>query len=294
MTARILRGDAAAAALEIEDRGQLAYLRGLGVTPGLAIIQAGDDPASHSYVTRKIAIGERYGIRVVHDRFPAACTREELFAAIRRRNDDPLTHGVIVQLPVPDPIRGCEEEIAALISPGKDVDCFHPSNLGLLFRGAPRFIPCTPAGIIYLLKHYGIPTQGKIVAIVGRSLIVGRPLALLLARKGDGDATVIKCHSRTPDLPALLRLADIVVAAVGVPGVVTGAMLKPGATVVDVGVNRVADPGAPRGYRLVGDADFASVSAVAGAVTPVPGGVGPLTVAMLMHNVIRAAAGGRV
>lgn len=286
---RCLRGDAPAAALLAEVAARVAALRASGIAPGLAVISAGADPATAVYVRRKAAKAAELNIGVRHICYPETVTGAELLAAIDGVNADPAVHGLIVQLPLPGALRGCEAEIAERIAPRKDVDCFHPENIGLLVRDTPRFLPCTPAGIIHLLQHYGIASCAKVAVVIGRSLIVGKPMALLLARRACGDATVIHCHTATPDLAQFTRLADIVVIAAGRPGLLTADMIKPGAVVIDVGMNRLPDPAAATGTCLVGDCDFAGLQGVAGAVTPVPGGVGPLTVAMLLRNVVLAA-----
>jgi methylenetetrahydrofolate dehydrogenase (NADP+)/methenyltetrahydrofolate cyclohydrolase len=219
---------------------------------------------------------------------PASITTEALLERVQGLNADPKVDGILVQLPLPKQVD--ERKIIEAVDPGKDVDCFHPQNVGLLAIGEPRFQPCTPAGVIELLRRSGHTTRGKRVTVVGRSNIVGRPLALLLTHRGEmADATVTVCHTKTPDLAAECRRADILIAAVGRAGCITGDMIQPGAVVVDVGVNRVDDPSTEKGYKLVGDVDFDAASKVASAITPVPGGIGPMTIAMLLVNTLTAA-----
>jgi len=264
--------------------------------PGLAVVLVGDDPASRVYVRNKEKGCERVGYRHWTHRLPVATPEADVLDLVARLNADPGVDGILVQMPLPAPLDA--DRILAAVDPAKDVDGFHPWNLGLLVSGQPHTVACTPRGVLRLLQHYGIPTAGKHVAIVGRSVIVGRPLALLLNLKGAlGDATVTMCHSRTPDLAAHTRRADIVVAAVGVPGLLGRDHIAPGAVVIDVGINRVDDPAARKGYRLVGDVVASELEGHAGALTPVPGGVGPMTIAMLLENtweamVRRQEAGG--
>ena len=272
--------------LETGIAAEIGALRGRGVEPALAVILAGDNPESQAYVGRKRKMAEKLGLRSVECNLPAGISQRELEAEIHRLNGDPDIHGVLCQLPLPGHLDG--NRIPELIDPLKDVDCFHPYNFGLLARGTPRFVPCTAAGILALLAHYRIALSGRQVVVIGRSNIVGRPLSLLLSQKGH-DATVTLCHSRTADLPRIASRAHILVAAIGSPEWVVPEMIAEGATVIDVGVNRVEDPSRPRGYRLVGDVDFEAASARASAITPVPGGVGPLTVVMLMRNTVLAA-----
>ncbi len=256
--------------------------------PGLAVVLVGDDPASRVYVAGKEKACARVGFRQVTHKLPATTSQQELLELIAALNADPAWDGILVQMPLPPHLDAAV--VQAAVDPAKDVDGFHPENLGLLAAGRPRFVPCTPRGIVALLRHHGIPVRGRRVAIVGRSLIVGKPLALLLARKGEsGDATVTICHSATRDLAAVTREAEIVVAALGRPASLTREHIAPGAVVVDVGINRVDDPGAKRGYRLVGDVAGEALDGWAGAYTPVPGGVGPMTIAMLLQNTWEAA-----
>ena len=278
--ARILSGKEFAARIKEDAARGVAELKAAGVLPRLAVIIVGSDPASEVYVRNKQRTCEELGIRSDHIALPAETTKEELLACIEELNVDPEVHGILVQLPLPAQIAEDEEEILSHIDPRKDVDGFHPVNVGHLVLGAPGLRPCTPAGCIRMLDYAGIPIEGAHAVIIGRSNIVGKPMAHLLLER---NATVTIAHSRTADLAARCREADIVIAAVGKPELVRGDWLKPGATVLDVGINRIA----PK--QLVGDVDFDAAAAVAGAITPVPGGVGLLTVAMLMENVVQAA-----
>lgn len=257
-----------------------------GYVPGLATVLVGDDTASATYVRSKQRTCEALGIRSVGHHLPATATQEEVEGLVASLNADPNVNGILVQLPLPKHID--EEAVLNSISLEKDVDGFHPVNIGrLAMKGRePLFIPCTPHGCIVLLEKTGVKISGAEAVVVGRSNIVGLPVAMLLQER---NATVTICHSRTRDLREHLQRADIVVAAVGIAELITGDMLKPGAVVIDVGINRKDDPTAKRGYRLVGDVDFESAKEVAGAITPVPGGVGPMTIAMLMQNTLRAA-----
>ncbi len=278
--ARILSGKEFAARIKEDAARGVAALKAAGVLPRLAVIIVGSDPASEVYVRNKQRTCEELGIRSDHIALPAETTKEELLACIEELNVDPEVHGILVQLPLPTQIAEDEEEILSHIDPRKDVDGFHPVNVGHLVLGAPGLRPCTPAGCIRMLDYAGIPIEGAHAVIIGRSNIVGKPMAHLLLER---NATVTICHSRTQNLAAIARTADILVAAVGRPRFVTADMVKEGATVIDVGINRIA----PK--KLVGDVDFDGAAAVAGAITPVPGGVGLLTVAMLMENVVQAA-----
>ena len=278
--ARILSGKEFAARIKEDAARGITELKAAGVLPRLAVIIVGSDPASEVYVRNKQRTCEELGIRSDHIALPAETTKEELLACIEELNVDPEVHGILVQLPLPTQIAEDEEEILSHIDPRKDVDGFHPVNVGHLVLGAPGLRPCTPAGCIRMLDYAGIPIEGAHAVIIGRSNIVGKPMAHLLLER---NATVTICHSRTQNLAAIARTADILVAAVGRPRFVTADMVKEGATVIDVGINRIA----PK--QLVGDVDFDAAAAVAGAITPVPGGVGLLTVAMLMENVVQAA-----
>lgn len=288
MTARLILGKDVSAEVYEDLRGRIAALKERGVTPGLAVILVGDDPASQVYVRKKGEMCEELGMRSTIIRMPEETTQEELLARIAELNADPSVHGFLVQLPLPPQID--ESAVIDAISPAKDVDCFHPYNVGKLLTGNPDFKPATPAGVQQMLRSAGVETRGSHVVVVGRSNIVGKPMAALMMQKGDGaDATVTVVHSRTRDLAEITRTADILVVAIGSPRFVTADMVKPGAVVIDVGTNRVEDPTHPKGSRLVGDVDFDSVKEVASAITPVPGGVGPMTICMLMANAVRAA-----
>ena len=289
MSAQILDGKAFAEKWHREAADAAADLKArTGGVPGLAVILVGDNPASVSYVTAKERACERDGFLSRHIHLPEDVAEADLVRTVRELNGDPAVHGILVQLPLPRHIR--EEAVIDAIAPAKDVDGFTPENIGRMVIGRECFLPCTPHGIVQLLVEAGIETSGRHAVVVGRSNIVGRPLANLLMRKGPGgNATVTICHTATRDLASYTRQADILVVAAGRAQTVTGDMVKPGATVIDVGVNRVPDPAAKRGYRLVGDVDFASAAERAAFITPFPGGVGPLTIAMLMRNTLLAA-----
>ncbi len=281
MSARILEGKVFAQQFkEAAGKRAEAFRQKYGTAPGLAVIIVGENPASQVYVRNKHKSCEELGIRSDVIRMPEHATKEELLAKIDELNADRAIHGILVQLPLPDAIHAQEEEILNRIDPAKDVDGFHPVNVGRLVTGSPGLVPCTPAGCIRMLELADIPMDGKRAVIIGRSNIVGKPMLHLLMAK---HATVTVCHSHTQNLPEITREADILVAAIGKPKFVTADMVKAGATVIDVGINRIA----PK--KLVGDVDFEAVKEVAGAITPVPGGVGLLTVAMLMQNVVEAA-----
>ncbi len=256
--------------------------------PGLAVILVGENPASKAYVGSKAKACGEAGFHSAQIDLDGGISESELIAEIVRLNADPRIDGILVQLPLPAHIS--EQRVILAIDPDKDVDGLHPLNAGRLASGLPGFVPCTPLGVQQLLIRGGFETAGRIAAVIGRSNLVGRPLAQLLSAKGrGGDATVILCHSRTRDIAAVARQADILVAAIGKANFVTADMVKPGAVVIDVGINRIEDPTAKRGYRLVGDVDFEAVHPIAGAITPVPGGVGPLTIAMLLGNTLDSA-----
>ena len=259
-----------------------------GRAPGLAVVLAGENPASVSYVTAKERACAECGIRSFPVRLPATVSQEELLAEVERLNADPEVDGILVQLPLP---KGLDEQaVIRAIAPEKDADGFHPVSLGKLLIGLDTFVPCTPAGIIELLVRSGVETAGKRAVVVGRSNIVGKPVAALLARKGrGGDATVTVCHTATRDLAAHTREADVLVVAAGRPGTIGAGMVKKGSVVIDVGVNRIPDPTRKSGHRLVGDVDFDAVAPVASLITPVPGGVGPMTITMLLANTVKAA-----
>ncbi|MFP6770439.1 MAG: bifunctional methylenetetrahydrofolate dehydrogenase/methenyltetrahydrofolate cyclohydrolase FolD [Planctomycetaceae bacterium] len=282
MTASIIDGKAIALAIREELASEVSgFQERTGVTPHLAAILVGDDPASAIYVRNKQRACEKAAIQSTMHRLEADTTQQQLLDLVEQLNVDPLVHGILCQLPLPDQIQ--EQAILDAIAPAKDVDAFHPESVGLIVQGRPRFLPCTPHGIQQLLLRSGIETSGAHVVILGRSEIVGKPMALLMVQKQEGaNATVTICHSRTRDLAAITTSADILIAAIGRPRFVTAEMVKPGAVVIDVGINRVDD-------RLVGDVDFEPVSEIAAAITPVPGGVGPMTIAMLLKNTLAAA-----
>lgn len=289
MTARMLDGVALGKAIRAEVAAEVAALVGQGVRPGLAVILVGDDPASHFYVASKGKACEEAGIGSVTHRLPADTSEDALLALIDQVNADPTLHGLLVQMPLPKHINS--ERVLHRVSPAKDVDGFHPVNVGKLVLGdRTGFRPATPYGVQQMLVRERIETRGAHVVVLGRSNIVGRPMAGLLLQDGPGgNATVTVCHSRSRDLPSLTRQADILIAAIGKPEFVTAEMVKPGAVVIDVGINRVEDATKPRGYRIVGDVAFEPVRALASAITPVPGGVGPMTIAMLLVNTLQAA-----
>jgi methylenetetrahydrofolate dehydrogenase (NADP+)/methenyltetrahydrofolate cyclohydrolase len=284
----IIDGNAVADDIRAELSESIDALADADVTPGLATVLMSDDGASDTYVSMKQRACEDVGINGIHVEIDADAPAEELYDTIDDLNDDPEVHGILVQMPVPDHVD--EREVINRIDPAKDVDGFHPENVGKLVAGYPRFKPCTPHGVQKLLTSADVDTEGKDVVIVGRSNIVGKPLANLLIQKAEGgNATVTVCHSRTDDLAAKTRSADIVVAACGVPELVDGEMLSDGTVVIDVGVNRV-DADTEKGYELVGDVEFESAKEKASAITPVPGGVGPMTIAMLLYNTTKAAS----
>ena len=268
---------------------QIAELKERGVTPGLTVVLVGENPASQVYVRMKGKACEEAGMRSGTIRLPETTPEAELLALIDKLNADPCVHGVLVQLPLPQQIS--TNRVLHRILPRKDVDGFHPENVGKVAAGdLTGFRPATPYGVQQLLVKSGIETKGAHAVIVGRSNIVGRPMASLLLQDGPGgNATVTVCHSRTRDLPSVTRLADILIVAMGKPRFVTADMIRPGAVVIDVGVNRVDDPAVKKGYRLVGDVDFEPAAAIASAITPVPGGVGPMTITMLLYNTVQAA-----
>jgi methylenetetrahydrofolate dehydrogenase (NADP+)/methenyltetrahydrofolate cyclohydrolase len=293
MSAKIIDGAAVAAEIKNEVTAQVSELRGQSLAPCLAAVLVGDQPASQAYVGTKRKVCEQVGIRSILRTPPADISEAALLALIDELNDDLAVHGILVQLPLPKSIS--EHKVIERVVPQKDVDGFHPVNVGKLVIGLDALKPCTPAGISELILRSDLEIAGKHVAIVGRSNIVGKPMMNMLVQKAhDGNATVTICHSGTKDLPAITRQADIVIAAIGRPKFVKSEMVKEGAIVIDVGINRVEDERATKGYRLVGDVDFEAVREKASAITPVPGGVGPMTVAMLMVNTVKAAcAAGR-
>lgn len=287
MSAKVIDGTKVAARVRDEVAAAVAEMKEKhNYTPGLATVLVGEDPASSTYVRSKQRMCERLGIRSIGHKLAADASQEEVVALVAKLNADPDVNGILVQLPMPKHIN--EEAVLNTIDLEKDVDGFHPVNIGrLAMKGRnPLFIPCTPAGCMELLADAGVPTKGAEAVIVGRSNIVGLPMAMLLQK---ADATVTICHSRTRDLTEHLKRADIVVAAIGWAEMIKGDMLKPGCAVIDVGINRVDDASNERGYKLVGDVEYDSAAEVAGAITPVPGGVGPMTIAMLMKNTLRAA-----
>ncbi|MCE9612442.1 MAG: bifunctional methylenetetrahydrofolate dehydrogenase/methenyltetrahydrofolate cyclohydrolase FolD [Chthoniobacter sp.] len=282
----LIDGKAIAQKTHAESRAAVAELKARGITPGLAVVLVGDDPASAAYVRSKDRMCHELGMHSVKHELPAATSQADLIAIVRQLNADPAIHGILVQSPPPPHID--ERAVIEAIDPRKDVDGFHPLNVAKLTLGDPDgFVPCTPLGCQRLLIESGIETAGANVVVLGRSMIVGKPMALLLMNKGPGgDATVTVAHSRTRNLAAVCRTADILIAAIGRPEFVRADFVKEGAVVIDVGINRVDDPTAPKGYRLTGDVAFAEVAPHCRAITPVPGGVGPMTIAMLMANTI--------
>jgi methylenetetrahydrofolate dehydrogenase (NADP+)/methenyltetrahydrofolate cyclohydrolase len=287
--AKIIDGKAIAEEMRAELAGEIDELTKRGVTPGLAVVLVGEDPASQVYVRMKGKACEKVGIYSETIKLPVETSEGDLLEVIDRLNADPKIHGFLVQLPLPDQID--DQKVLLRIDPAKDVDGFHPVNVGKVASSDPTgFPPATPYGVQQMMVRSGVETQGASAVIVGRSNIVGRPMASLLLQKGEGgNATVTVCHSRTKDLPDVVRGGDILIAAIGSPEFVKGDWIKPGAVVIDVGVNRVDDPSTEKGYRLVGDVEFEAASEVASAITPVPGGVGPMTITMLLYNVVRAA-----
>ena len=288
MPAKIIDGNEIASEIRNELKKSIAGLRSKGVIPGLTVVLVGDDPASQVYVRMKGKACEELGLYSETIRLPADHKEDDLLKLIDDLNANPRIHGILVQLPLPDHID--ETKILDRISPEKDVDGFHPVNVGKMLIGDPGFLPCTPHGVQELLIRSGNSPEGKHVVVVGRSNIVGKPVAAILMQKKKGaNATVTVCHSRTKDLPSITRQGDIVIAAMGVPQFIKADMVKDGAVVIDVGVNRVDDSSAKKGYRLVGDVDFEAVKEKASAITPVPGGVGPMTIVMLIKNTVISA-----
>lgn len=284
---RILDGKLIAAAVLDECRAEAAALTAKGITPGLAVVLVGDDPASQVYVGSKARTCAELGFHSRKVVLPAATSQQELLEVVRQLNADPAIHGILVQSPPPPHIN--EEEIIRAIDPRKDVDGFHPENVAKLVLEDPTgFVPCTPAGCMKLLEVAGLTTSGAEAVVIGRSMIVGKPLAMLLVSK-NANATVTIAHSRSKDLPAICRRADILIAAVGRPELVKADWVKPGAVVIDVGINRIADASKKSGFRLTGDVAYDEVAPLCSAITPVPGGVGPMTIAMLMKNTLQAA-----
>jgi len=289
MPAKILDGKQLAADMRADIAKQVAKLKAAkGITPGLGVILIGADPASTSYVTAKEKACEEAGMYSEDVRVPAETTQAEALALVQKMNGDPRIHGILVQLPLPKHID--EAAVINAIAPEKDVDGFTPINVGRMMIGETCFLPCTPNGVIQMLLSAGVETSGKHAVVIGRSNIVGKPVAHLLMRKAKGgNATVTVCHTGTKDLATFTKQADILVVAAGRPNTVTGEMIKPGAVVIDVGVNRVPDATKKNGFRLVGDVAFDSAAQVASLITPVPGGVGPMTITMLLYNTLESA-----
>jgi len=288
MAAAIIDGRRIAEEIRGELKESVRALKAQGVTPGLAVVLVGDDPASRSYVAGKEKACAEVGIHSFDNRLAASATQEELMGLVRKLNGDDRVHGSLVQLPLP---RGLNEaEVLLAIDPDKDVDGFHPINAGRMMLGQKAFLPCTPHGVLQLLRRSGVRLAGLHVVVIGRSNIVGKPLANMLIQKSElANATVTVCHTGTRDLAGFTRQADVVVAAAGRPNTLTADMIREGAVVIDVGVNRVEDATKKSGFRLVGDVDFQRVSEKASMITPVPGGVGPMTIAMLLYNTVEAA-----
>jgi methylenetetrahydrofolate dehydrogenase (NADP+) / methenyltetrahydrofolate cyclohydrolase len=283
----LMDGKAVAAKIRERVAERVRVLTERGIVPGLSVVLVGDDPASAVYVRNKAKCCEEVGMRGETIRMRANTTETELLSVIDRLNASKLVHGILVQMPLPRQLR--PDVVMRRIDPAKDVDGFHPVNVGKMLIGEKdAFVPCTPAGVMELLREYGVPITGAQCVVVGRSNIVGKPMMALLVQPGT-DATVTVCHSRTRNIASHTRQADILIAATGKPGLITGDMIKPGAVVIDVGINRVDDAAAPKGYRLVGDVEFDSARDVASLITPVPGGVGPMTIAMLLENTLQSA-----
>lgn len=288
MTTKIIDGKKVASEIRTELKREVEALKEQGVVPGLGVILVGEDPASKSYVSAKEKACAEIGIFSDDNRLPVETTQEALLDLVGRMNIDPRINGILVQLPLPKHID--ESAVLLAIDPDKDVDGFHPMNVGKMVVGEKAFLPCTPHGVLQLLKRSGVETSGAHVVVVGRSNIVGKPVANMLLQKKEGaNATVTLCHTRTKDLGYHTRQADIIIAASGWPNTITADMVKEGAVVIDVGVNRVDDPSRERGYRLVGDVDFDAVQEKVSLITPVPGGVGPMTITMLLYNTVESA-----
>ncbi|MDG0993698.1 MAG: bifunctional methylenetetrahydrofolate dehydrogenase/methenyltetrahydrofolate cyclohydrolase FolD [Akkermansiaceae bacterium] len=284
---KIIDGKAVAEKVLAECGQQIEHLKNQGLTPGLAVVLVGEDPASKVYVGSKVRKCAELGLHSRKIELPVDATQEDVLAVVKQLNADDQIHGILVQSPPPPQID--EDAIVRAIDPAKDVDGFHPENVAkLALEDSTGFVPCTPAGCMRLLKEAGVETSGAEAVVLGRSMIVGKPMALLLMSKA-GNATVTVAHSRTKELADVCRRADIIVAAIGRPGFVTADMVKEGAAVIDVGINRVDDDSAKRGYRIVGDVDYDAVAPKCSAITPVPGGVGPMTIAMLISNTVKAA-----
>ena len=291
MTARIIDGKQVAADIRAELKDEVVRLKKRGIVPGLGVVLVGDDPASESYVTGKERACAEMGLFSDDNRLAAQTSQTNLMRLIAQMNKDPKINGILVQLPLPRHLN--ESDVLLAIDPAKDVDGFHPMNVGKMVVGEKAFLPCTPHGVVQLLVRSGVKIDGAHVVIVGRSNLVGKPLANMLIQKSPtGNATVTVCHTRTTDLACYTRQADILVAAIGRPRVITADMVKEGAVVIDVGVSRVDDPARKSGYRLVGDVDFDEVKEKASLITPVPGGVGPMTITMLLYNTVESAKRG--
>ncbi len=286
MECKVIDGKAVAADIRAEVAKRVEALKAKGVMPALSVILVGDNPASVSYVTGKQKALAEAGMVDKSIHLPESTSEQELLELIAKLNADPSVHGILVQLPLPKHIN--EEKVTLAIDPKKDVDGFHPVNMGNLLIGKKGFLPCTPHGVLILLERAGVQTNGARVAVIGRSNIVGKPMALLLSRK-EYNSTVTLCHTGTKDLAAITRESDIIIAAAGRPNTVTADMVKDGAAVIDVGVNRIPDASKKSGFRLVGDVDYEAIKEKASVITPVPGGVGPMTIALLMQNTIEAA-----
>ena len=288
METKLLKGKPVSDHIKSSLSKKISNLKEDGVIPGLAAVLVGDDPASQVYVRSKSKVFESNNCFSKTFKMPKDSSETQILNLIDKLNNDSKIHGILVQLPLPNHLDS--KKILNKVSPSKDVDGFHPLNLGSLFEGNPNFIPCTPNGIIQILDYYNIETSGKHVVVIGRSNIVGKPMFGLLAQKFKiGNATVTMCHTGTKDISTFTKQADIVIAAVGVPEMLTSDMIKDGACLIDVGINRVDDPNLEKGYKLVGDIDIKSVIGKASSVTPVPGGVGPMTITMLLYNTVLAA-----
>jgi len=288
MPATLLKGKPLASNIEEEVASEVTELKQKGITPHLSVVLVGENPASRVYVGSKEKACKRVGICSETLTLPESTTQSELLEVVRSLNQDSDVHGILVQLPLPGALDA--DEVLEALNPAKDVDGFTPANIGKLLLGFPYTVACTPAGILAIMDHYDVPVEGSDVVILGRSNIVGKPLAALLMQKASArNCTVTVCHSRTKDIAAYTRRADIIVAAIGSPKFLKADMVREGCVVIDVGINRVTDDSAKRGYRLVGDADFEELENVASFITPVPGGVGPLTVGMLLRNTVKTA-----
>ena len=288
MTAQIIDGKQIAADMRAELKAEVAKLKQQNIVPGLGVILVGEDPASQSYVLAKERACADMGIYSDDNHLGAETSQDELMALVDKMNKDPKINGILVQLPLPEGLD--ESQVLLTIDPTKDVDGFHPMNIGKMVVGERAFVPCTPHGIVQLLVRSGVTIEGAEVVIVGRSNLVGKPLAnMLIQKKPNANATVTVCHTRTKDLSSHTKQADIVIAAAGRPNTVTAEMVKEGAVVIDVGVNRIEDSTKKRGYRLVGDVDFEAVKEKASLISPVPGGVGPMTITMLLYNTVESA-----